>query len=499
MTSFDVVPEGASLDAPPTPKASRAHRVRSAGSRSLATKRRKGVAILAVIATVGVSPLLLGPSTSSASSHREAPLIAGLPKYDNTDLYAFRSPENDGTVTLVSNWIPFEEPNGGPNFYPFATDALYDINIDNNGDGKADIVYRWTFASSYQNQNTFLYNTGQVTSLTDPDLNFRQLYNLRRYTIAPDGSHDGGRLVVDHGPVAPSDTGPASMPNYAALRQQAVLTRANTKSYAGQADDPFFADLRVFDLLYGGNKNHDGKFSEAGNDTLKHYNVNSVALKVPDWDLAYKGDATRNPVVGIWSTTIAKAADGTGAQVSRLGNPLVNEVVVPVQLKDAFNSLTPDKDHTIPAVVAKVKAPEVPMLVQAIYGIPAPTTPRDDLVETFLTGISTKSGPIHVDLNSQLLNKDVVASKFVPAEELRLNMKVASHANPNRLGVLGGDTQGYPNGRRLTDDVLDIELQALEGALPPYSRSLATLGDAVNANDVPFTSAFPYLGLPNAG
>ena len=175
-------------------------------------------------------------------------------------------------------------------------------------------------------------------------------------------------------------------------------------------------------------------------------------------------------------------------------------MVVPVALKDAFNSLPPVMDHTIPAVVNKVKVPEVPQLVQAIYGIPAPATPRNDLVEVFLTGISKNSGgPIQADLNSQLLNKDVNPKAFVPAEELRLNLEVPWHANPNRLGVLGGDIQGYPNGRRLTDDVVDIELQALEGALPPYNNNVSAIGDGVNGNDASFSRGFPYVALPHAG
>jgi hypothetical protein len=283
------------------------------------------------------------------------------------------------------------------------------------------------------------------------------------------------------------------------LRNEAIKKTGAETTFAGQADDPFFLDLRVFDLLYGGNTGGKG-FTEFGNDSLKGYNVNTVALKVPLSDLALNGNATRNPVVGIWTTTLNKSADGSYAQVSRLGNPLVNEVVVPVALKDAFNSLPPVKDHTIPAVVNKVKVPEVPQLIQSIYGIPAPATPRNDLVEVFLTGVSKNSGgPIKADLNSQLLNKDVNPKAFVPAEELRLNLAVPSTATPNRMGVLGGDVQGYPNGRRLTDDVVDIELQALEGALPPYGRNVSAVGDGVNGNDVAFSSTFPFEALPHAG
>jgi hypothetical protein len=473
------------------------------------TRRRKVVGVVTVAAALAATPLLLAAGTSTASSHREAPLIAGMPKYDNTDVYAFRSPENDGTVTLIADWIPFEEPSGGPNFYPFgAINAgtkgpapSYNINIDNNGDGKPDITYAWTFASSYRNPNTFLYNTGPVNHLTDATLNFRQTYNLTEYTY--DSAGRAAKHVLASGmPVAPSDTGAASMPNYGQLRAEAIKSLpGTTKVFAGQSDDPFFLDLRVFDLLYGASTtNGHPTFAESGTDSLAHYNVNQVAIKVPARYLALKGNVTRNPVIGIWSTTVAPTANGSGAQVSRLGNPLVNEVVVPVQLKDAFNSLTPDKDHTIPAVVAKVKDPEVPHLVQSIYGITAPATPRNDLVETFLTGISKNSGgPIPLDLNSQLLNKDVVKSQFVPAEELRLNVTIPSHANPMPLGVLQNDTQGYPNGRRLSDDVVDIELKALEGALPPYNKDVSAVTDGVNANDVPFTSGFPYTPLPHAG
>ena len=218
----------------------------------------------------------------------------------------------------------------------------------------------------------------------------------------------------------------------------------------------------------------------------------------------------RNPVIGVWSTAErprvritgpAAHSHGRWVQVSRLGNPLVNEVVVPANLKDAFNALPPSKDASIAPVVARVKDPEVPKLIQSIYGLKAPATPRNDLTEIFLTGITTKAGgPIKADLNSQLNNADVNPSRFRPSEMLRLNLSIKPTAHPNRLGVLGGDTQGFPNGRRLTDDVVDIELQALEGAARTGKLVDALAkGDGVNANDNPFGSTFPYLALPNAG
>jgi hypothetical protein len=463
---------------------------------------RRGLAVLATAGLLGGALYGLGPSTATASSHREAPLVAADPAVDNTDLYAFVSPERPDYLTFVANWIPFEEPNGGPNFYPFATDAAYNIYVDNDGDAKPDATFRYTFQTIDRRGNdTFLYNKGPVTSIDDPNLLVRQTYTL-------ESSFNGEpfKTRIKDAPVAPSRVGKASMPDYGKLRNQAAVTLpGGWKSFAGQADDPFFLDLRVFDLLYGGN------LSEVGHDTLAGYNVNTIALQVPFKDVALHGDAKRNPVIGIWTTTDRARVRISGqpgpagggndrVQVSRLGNPLVNEVVVPAGLKDAFNSLSPDQDAGIPAVVARVTDPEVPKLIEAIYHIPAPAAPRDDLAEIFLTGITTKAGgPIKADLNSQLNNADVDAGRFRPSEMLRLNLSVPVTKNPNRLGVLAGDLQGFPNGRRLTDDVVDIEVQALEGAAQT-GRIVDALaaGDKVNANDHRFFNEFPYVALPNS-
>jgi hypothetical protein len=450
--------------------------------------------VLALAGTGAVLAAGLGaltPVTALASSHREAPLIAGDPRADNTDTYAFVSPDAPSTVTLLANWYPFEEPNGGPNFYPFATNALYNIKVDNNGDGRADITYAWRFTNHIRHDaNTFLYNTGVVNHLTDTTLNFYQTYNLVEM-------RNGHRTVLLRDKlVAPSDVGATSMPDYSTLRDEAISqgTFADGKTYVGQADDPFFLDLRVFDLLYGAN------LSETGHDTLDGYNVNTIALQVPKTDLALNHRAHRNPVIGVWSTTDRRSTNGTWVQVSRLGNPLVNEAVVPLKYKDAFNGLEPYQDHTVTPVVNKVYDPILPKLIQKVYGIQAPATPRNDIAEIFLTGICKACGPIQADLNSQLLNKGVAASKFVPAEELRLNMSIPPTASPNRLGVIGGDLQGFPNGRRLGDDVIDIAVQALEGAAQS-GQIVAPLaaGDGVDANDVPFGTTFPYIALPHAG
>jgi Domain of unknown function (DUF4331) len=473
-----------------------------APSRPSAQPRRMLAAATAAGAALGAA--LLGAGPAQASSHREAPLIAGDPKVDNTDLYAFVAPDRPKDVTVVADFTPFEEPSGGPNFYPFQDGAHYDVNIDNDGDAKADIVYRWTFTTSDKRGNdTFLYDNGAVSSLKDKNLLFRQYYTLTRI------SHGKERKLA-HGAVAPSDTGTASMPAYQKLRDQAIVkVKGGGKSFAGQADDPFFADLRVFDLLYGGD------LSETGNDTLKGYNVNTIALQVPKNEVSLRGNAKRNPVIGIWASTSKQSvqlgggkakAHGRFAQVSRLGNPLVNEVVLPAGLKDAFNAITPDQDAGIEEVVDRVVEPELPTLIEGIYKIPAPKTPRNDLAEIFLTGIAKdaptldgKAAPIQADLNSQILNKDVDAEKFVPSEMLRLNTSVAPAKNPERLGVLAGDLQGFPNGRRLTDDAIDISLQAVEGAAQSGTlvKALAD-GDKVDANDQDFEVRFPYVALPHA-
>ncbi|MDF3146928.1 MULTISPECIES: DUF4331 domain-containing protein [unclassified Streptomyces] len=410
----------------------------------------------------------LAPGAASASSHREAPLISGTPQYDNTDVYAFVSPDKPDTTTIIANWIPFEEPAGGPNFFTFAEDAQYDIHIDNNGDAQGDLLYRFTFDTHVKNKKTFLYNTGPVESLDDKDLNITQTYDIELIKLK-DQYPVSKTKVANDVPVAPSNVGKASMPDYAKLREQAVHKLAgDATSFAGQADDPFFLDLRVFDLLYGGN------LSEVGNDTLKGYNVNSIALQVPTHMIAESAD---QPVVGIWSTTQRQNAKGYYEQVSRLGSPLVNEVVNPLKDKDKFNASSPWDDGQF---LKNVTNPELPKLIEAIYKIPAPDEPRNDLVDVFLKGVKDLNQPPHV----------------TPSEMLRLNTSIEPTAKPKRLGVLDGDNAGFPNGRRLTDDVIDASLQVVEGELLGAKNDL---GDAVDKNDKDFEKAFPYVALPTEG
>ncbi|MBA2389430.1 MAG: DUF4331 domain-containing protein [Geodermatophilaceae bacterium] len=489
---------------------------------------KRSLGVLASSSLLAAAVVGVVPGTAGASSHREAPAIVNDPQHDNTDTYAFVSPDKPDTTTIIANWIPLEEPNGGPNFYPWAAGSKYYINIDNDGDGLADLKFAYVFRNvdsrgdrtitGNRDEGTFLYNTGPVTSFADRDLRFKQLYTLTEEVT--------GTVLIRSGRSAPSNVGPASMPDYPSLRQEAVsdFFMENTigTSFAGQADDSFFLDLRVFDLLYGGD------LSEVGQDTLAGYNVNSVALQVPSRLLALNGNVNRNPVIGVWSTTERQTLDletgqavGDFVQVSRLGNPLVNEVVVPANLKDAFNSIVPAQDATAAdgQVLQRVLEPELPRLIEAIYGIPAPATPRTDLAEVFLTGVTTAldgtglwtalgaptdEAPIALDLNSQAMNADVDPAAFVPSEMLRLNMSIPPTENPDRLGVLAGDLQGFPNGRRLIDDVVDIEIQVVEGFFvdgdgdgePDGLVEALAAGDAVNENDVPFSNSFPYIALP---
>ncbi|AXG76391.1 DUF4331 domain-containing protein [Streptomyces paludis] len=438
-----------------------------------AWRARKSIAMLACgalaaggLTSVGVAAL--APGTANASSHREAPLISGQPQLDNTDVYAFVSPDSPNTTTIIANWLPFQEPAGGPNFFPFAKDARYDIHIDNDGDAKDDLIYRYTFNDHRKNEHTFLYNTGVVKSLYDETLNFTQTYNIELIQLK-NGKEVSTYQLAKNVPVAPSNVGKASMPHYQTLRDQAIKRlNGGIKTFAGQADDSFFLDLRVFDLLYGAD------LSEVGNDTLKGYNVNTIALQVPTSQIR---QSKKQPIVGIYSTTSRQNAYGEWTQVSRLGMPLVNEVVNPLKDKDKFNASSPENDADF---LKNVTEPELPKLIEAIYKIKAPAEPRNDLVSVFLTGVKDLNQPPNV----------------TPSEMLRLNTSIKPAKDPKRLGVLEGDNAGFPNGRRLTDDVVDIALQVVEGAL---LGEKVDLSDGVDANDKSFEKKFPYVALPHSG
>ena len=458
---------------------------------------RLAITVLGLLA--GAFALVLavgpGPQAAKASSHREAPLIATDPTADNTDLYAFVSPDRPDTATIVANYIPFEEPAGGPNFFNFDPSALYTIHVDNNGDGRDDVAYEFRFSTETRNPNTFLYNTGPIGSLTDPNWNVRQFYSVTRVV----GHHE--RVLGSHLPSPPNNIGPRSTPNYGSLATAAVNTLGGgIKVFAGQRDDPFFVDLgSIFDLggLRPFNSLHLIPLPDApGVDDVAGYNVHSIVLQVPISQLV-----DGNPTIGIYASAdrpklrILKANGqqhnvGPFVQISRLGNPLVNEVLIPLGEKDYWNRQDPRDDSQF---IGHYLNPELAALIHVLYpGLPAPpATGRSDLVAVLLTGVPTLNftGPR-------------------PSDELRLNTAIPPAANPDRLGVLAGDFAGFPNGRRLGDDIVDIELRAIACGYGPILHQALGLcdlqpndiiGDGVDANDTSFLQTFPYVAPPRQG
>jgi hypothetical protein len=444
---------------------------------------------------LAVASLALAALTFTAvqgSSHREAPLVSSDPLADNTDVYAFVSPNAPDKVTLIANFIPFEAPYGGPNFFKFDDNVLYEIMVDNDGDAVEDVTFQFKFRTEVRNPNTFLYNTGPITSLEATTFNVRQFYSVTRID-GPRRRGPGTVLATDL-PTPPVNVGFRSTPNYEALAAAAVRPLPNgAQVFAGQRDDPFFVDLNVFDLLAvppADTSNFDG---------LAGFNVHTIAIEVPVSTLTANrarpsSSSDPNAVIGVWSTASRPSVTSRGGgqerhnanyvQVSRLGHPLVNEVVIPRAVKDTFNALEPTGDA---AALSFVTDPEVPKLLLALFNIQSPPTPRNDLVTIFLRGIP--------NVNQR--------PNGTPSEMLRLNVAIPPTPNPNPLGVIGGDAGGFPNGRRLVDDVVDISLRAMAGATPltpSFNNGInAQLGDGVAGNDKPFLTSFPFVATPHAG
>jgi hypothetical protein len=441
-------------------------------------------------------------ASADGSSHREAPMIAEDPAADNTDVYAFVPPDDPDTVTLIANWNGFQEPGGGPNYFKFGDDVLYEIKVDSDGDAVEDVTYGFRFSTTTVDPNSFLYATGPITSIEDDTWNRPQ-----RYTVTRNGTEIASNLLTP-----PANVGPRSTPDYESLAAEAIHDLpGGGQVFAGQRDEGFYVDIAsIFDL--GGlrplNSAHAIPLPDAsGIDTFAGYNVQSIALQVPTSDLV-EGD---EPVIGVWATSsrmatrtlnagAASSFSGDWVQVSRLGSPLVNEVVVPLKAKDAFNSLEPVQDADVfPTLSAPplstegdiplVTDPILAELVEALYGVEVPPAPRADLVSIFLTGIADVNQPEGVR----------------PAEMLRLNTSVEPTAfgEQDRLGLLAGQADGYPNGRRVGDDVVDIALRAVAGGTPfTPDFNVApnnALTDGANQNDRPYLRTFPYLATPHQG
>src|SRR5690348_4009542 len=295
------------------------------------------------------------------SSHREAPAISQDPVADNADTYAFVSPDDPSTVTIITNYVPLEGPPGGPNFFEFGDDVLYSIYVDNDGDALPEIEYQLRFRTTYQNEDTFIYNTGPITSLTDPSWNKRQLYSV---SVIRGGGPNGGKVLGKDLACPPCNIGPRSTPNYDALAAAAVHHLPSGETvFAGQRNDGFFVDLgAIFDL---GDirpiQNLHLIPSPAGPsvDPLKTLNIHTIAIKVPIRNLTRNRSLPTDPasalaVLGIWGGASRRKVQvregsrtrgsGPWVQVSRLGNPLFNEVIVPVGDKDRWNALDPSDD-----------------------------------------------------------------------------------------------------------------------------------------------------------
>ena len=478
-----------------------------------------------------VATLSIGAS-ALASSHREAPAITEDPKADSTDVYAFISPDgpapgSGATVTLIANYVPFQAPAGGPNYFTMSDDVLYEIKIDNTGDAVEDITYEFRFTTETRSGATFLYNTGLIDSPESGGLNVVQRYSVWR-TDANGRSSLGSNIAVAPTRIGPRSNGDQSA--YEAVAAASVASLPNgQRVFVGPRDEGFYLDINaIFDLL--NISRTDGLGSGTALDGTKGFNVNTIAIQVPVTMLTADGSEptlTANPplggnnaVIGVWTTAsrrkhrVLRGHDnaknfGPWVQVSRLGLPLINEVVVPLGFKDQFSRTEPSQD--LENIAGFVVDPELSRLLAAVHGLEVPPAPRTDMVSviSFLPGALTSRADLQ------------------PADLLRLNMAIPASATENNLGVIAGDNAGFPNGRRVGDDVVDILERVVGGGILSSADCYATesvgagfdcadgggtpqssfgmvfpnnaMNDGVNANDVPFLSAFPYLGTPHEG
>ena len=470
---------------------------------------------------------------AGASSHREAPFMSTQPSVDGTDLYMFRSYEagRQGYVTVMADYIPFQDPQGGPNFYQFNQNALYQIHFDNNGDAKEDISFQFTFKNTSKGQtlpsggnNTEipLINSGTISSVNAPTINVRETFNV---SVVRGDSTTGtpaaltristGATTFDK----PIDNigdktfgGSTGYATYAALHiyDVAIPGCGAGRVFVGQRKEPFYIAVgKIFDLF---NLNPLGPEVNGNKNDLEAKNISTIAMEIPISCLATASD----PVIGAWTTSSlrqgqtlnptpghginnAVVAGGAWVQVSRVGMPLVNEVIIGLDDKDRFNASKPSTDSYFASYVTN---PAFPALVQKLFpSVTAPKNfPRTDLVAVFLTGISGLNQPKNV----------------APSEMLRLNTSIApNYGAQDPLGVAGGDKAGFPNGRRPGDDIVDASLRVAMGALCVLTGSSDTLKVGCSPSDAPsgglpftdgvrktytdFQRVFPYFDTPLPG
>jgi hypothetical protein len=452
------------------------------------------------------------------SSHREAPEISKDPVADSTDVYAFVSPDKPDTVTLIANYVPLEEPAGGPNFYEFGDDVLYEIHIDNDGDALAEITYQFRFQTQTRNPDSFLYNTGQITSIDSPNWNRPQFYSVTRVDANGNSTVLGSNLACP-----PCNIGSLrSTPNYQQLAEAAIhnLTGGG-RVFAGQRAEGFYVDLgSIFDLADlrpFQNLHLIPSTAAPGVNGTQGYNVHSIAIQVPKTQLTSNGSDPTDPsspvsVIGVWTTASRRKAtilqsngqnveSGPFVQVSRLGDPLINEVIIALGDKDRWNASQPVNDSQFVQYYAH---PELAKLLPILYPgvfpqLAAYTKERFDLEAILLTGIPAGIVP---GFPGNFTGK-------TQADMLRLNMAIPPSSSPNILGILGGDNAGFPNGRRVFDDIVAVELRAVAGVTIPLVDKSFTPDAASSAindfsppsipSEVSYIQQFPYLGVPFDG
>ena len=441
------------------------------------------------------------------SSHREAPGLLDDPVGDSTDLYAFVSPDQPDTVTIICNYVPLEAPDGGPNFYQFGDDVLYEIRIDNVGDANPHLVYQFAFHTKVMNPNTFLYNTGPITALDSTTWNRRQFFSVTQVV------NGKSRLLGSNLACPPCNIGPRSTPNYAMLAQSAVhALPGGIKVFAGQRREGFYIDLGAIfdlgDLRPFQNLHLIPSQASLAVDATKAVNVHSIAIQLPIADLTRDGTVPTGvgdarATIGVWCDARRRAAAvrgepfGPWGQVSRLGNPLINEVIIPMGQKDHWNITDPMGDSQY---LSHVLSPELAGLLPVLYpkvfpNLAAYKKPRNDLAAILMTGIPAGIVPGFQNYTGK-----------TPADMLRLNMAIPPAKTPSMFGVLGGDLAGFPNGRRVTDDVFTIELRAIAGVTIPLvdktftpDAAAAKVSDNITPSSDRFMATFPYLGTPLDG
>jgi Domain of unknown function (DUF4331) len=449
------------------------------------------------------------------SSHREAPEISKDPVADNTDVYAFVSPDKPDTVTLIANFIPLQLPYGGPNFYEFGADVLYEIHVSNGGDARADVTYQFRFTTSVRNHQTFLYNTGPIDRIDSKSWNRPQYCTITRVDRKGTATVLGRSLALP-----PVNVGVRSTPDYDRRFTAAATHKlpGGRLFFAGQRAESFHVDLgSIFDLgvLRPFQAAHLIPSANAvGVNGTQGLNVHTIAIQVPKTDLTRGGKKPTDvmdpaSVIGVYASASRHksrvydastgVATGTGPfrQVSRLANPLFNEVIVPMAQKDRWNAADPSGDRAFAALVTK---PELAGLLPVLYPGVFPklasyAKPRADLAAILLTGIPAGVVPGFQNFTGA-----------VQADLLRLNLAVPPTATPKVLGLVAGDPAGFPNGRRLVDDVVTIELRAIAGLTIPLvdkaytpDGAAAAVTDGTTNTNAGFTDHFPYVGAPAGG